>query len=236
MNADQFREVVARSDVRTEYTDDILKLRRVIPPLFQISRLVQSGAMTDELAIQYVTEEGYDVALAHGIVDAAHKGKTATTRHLAASQIDQLYESGIETKQWALDALTNLGYAQDEAEWHLELLDAQRLLAALRAHLNRIHTLYVSHKITSDAASMDLDSLGIAHNVRDDLLDQWTHEREQNVAVLTNAQIGRALKLNIIDAPTAIAKWMQNGYSQDDANILSAMANHPQSGTTPVPA
>lgn len=221
---DQFKEAVARSDVRTEYADDLWKLRRVIPPLFQISRLLAAGSIPHDLGVKYITEEGYDVELAHAIADAAGKAKTSKTRDLAAGQIDALYESGLETKEWAVSALVGLGYEADEAEWHLELLDARRLLAALQSRLNRIHTLYISHKIDHNAAADDLVSLGISDEARGLLLETWDEERTANVSVLTNSQIGQALKHAGMPRPDAVMRWMQNGYSEDDANWLADIA------------
>lgn len=230
----QFVDAVARSDVRTEFAPDLWNLRRVIPPLFQVNRLVSSGSITDELATQYIIEDGYDKELAAAIVHSGSAHKTAGTRHLAATQIDALYESGLESHDWALQHLMSLGYSQDEATWHLELLDSRRLLSALQAELNTIHRTYVGHKIDKLTASNELDTLGMRSSVRDDLLDTWTFEREANVTRLTNAQIGRAVKLGIIDAATGIARWMENGYSQEDADVLAALAAHPQ-GAQPSP-
>lgn len=229
----QFKEAVARSDVRTEYADDLWKLRRVIPPLFQIIRLLAGGSITPELATRYVTEQGYDAELAAAIVHAGAAHKTQKTRDLTAIQVDAIYESGIENKDWATQHLIALGYDNDEAQWHLELLDSRRLLAALQAAVNTIHRTYVGHKIDRLTASNELDQLGIRVEVRDDLLETWTHERESNVARLTNAQIGRALKMDLISRDDAIARWQQNGYDAADAEILAGLAKHPGAGTNP---
>jgi hypothetical protein len=234
MNASAFREVVARSDVRTEYTDDLLKLKRVLPPLFQMTRLVASGAIDDETATGILLDEGYDAVVAHGVVRAAHSSKTSATKNLAASQIDSLYESGLESRDWALTALVGLGYDQHEAEWHLELLDAKRLIAALQSDLNLIHREYVSHKIDEATASQELDQLQIAATVRDSLLQTWDSERTANIARLTNAQIGAALKGGFFGKDDAVSRWMHNGYTQDDAHILAEL--HTKTPWNEIPA
>lgn len=233
---DRFEEVVARSDVRTEYADDLWKLRRVIPPLFQILRLLTAGAMSEELAVRYIVEQGYDKELATSIVTAAKKGKTQHTRDLSATMIDTLYEAGLETHQWAIDALTALGYDAEEAEWHLMLINARRLVSALQANLNLIHRMYVGHKYTRDVATQHLDAMELNPEVRNQLLDTWDHERAANVTRLTNAQIGSALKKDILTRDEAIARWQANGYPLADANILADLAKskgHPTSPTAP---
>lgn len=233
INDADFKEIVARSDVRTEYTDDLLKLKLNLPPLFQVSRMLANGSITDDKATEILLDEGYEADVVKGLIHSGHATKTSGTKHLAASQIDLLYESGLESRQWANDALIGLGYDADEAEWHLELLDAKRLMAALQSDLNLIHRLYVTHKIDEPTASTNLDQLQIRTDVRDTLLQQWTNERTENVTRLTNAQIGRALKDGFIQATDAISRWMNNGYSEDDAMILAELATGAQLGVSP---
>lgn len=232
----QFEESVARSDVRTEYAPELWKLRTVLPNLFQLRALVTQGAITDQRAVEIASDLGYAPDIAHGIVQAAKNPKKQRTKDLAATQIDSLYESGLESRKWATDALVGLGYDPDEAEWHLELLDARRLLAALQSNLNLIHREYVNHKIDEHTATMDLDQIGVAPDVRNLLLETWTNERKANVARLTNAQIGSALKYAGMPRGDAISRWMQNGYSEDDANWLADIAlKVPHNAVTPTP-
>lgn len=221
----QFVDIVARSDVRTEFAPDLWKLRRVIPPLFQLSRLISSGSITPELGTKYILELGYDVELAHALADAGTKSKTRKQRDLAASMIADLYDAGLETRDWAMQGLQAYGYDESESALYLELLDARRLLAAEQANLNKIHLAYVGHKTNRTKATDDLDALGILPEVRNTLLETWTHEREANVQRLTNAQIGSALKKGVIGEDDAIARWIANGYPQDDAEILARLAH-----------
>lgn len=232
----QFEEVVARSDVRTQYADDLWKLRRVLPRLGTVTRLVTSGALTEDVAIRYIVELGYDREIASGLVVAAKHGKTQHTRDLSASMIDTLYESGLETRQWAIDALTALGYDAEEADWHLMLLDARRLLAALQSNLTLIHRMYVGHKYDRTTATNHLDAMQLNPDVRNQLLETWDHERAANVTRLTNAQIGSALKKGVITRDDAITRWKENGYPDADAGILAELAQkggHPASPTAP---
>lgn len=231
-----FDEVVARSDVRTEYTDDLWNLRRVLPRLGTITRLVTTGDLTETEATKDLMDLGYDKNIAAGLVAAAKKGKTQHTRDLAASQVDALYESGLEPEQWALDALQQLGYDAEEAGWHLMLLDARRLIAALNSNLNLVHRMFVSHKIDRATATNDLDAMQLDPDVRNQLLDTWENERAANVKRLTDAQIGSALKKGIIAKDEAIARWMGDGYAAADAEILAGLAGaggHPASPTAP---
>lgn len=231
---DQFKDVVARSDVRTEFADDLWKLKRVLPRMTTIHQLVANGSLTKQRATEMVIDLGYDADVAHGIVESAVKGKTQHTRDLAAGQIDSLYESGLEPRTWALEALIGLGYDHDEAEWHLELLEARRLLAALQSHLSVVHRSYVTHKIDEEQAQTELDELQMRDEARDLLLQTWTRERNANVARLSNAQIGQALKHAGMTREEAVQRWQENGYPVDDAKWLADIAmKTPHNAVTP---
>lgn len=233
---ERFTEVVARSDVRTEYADDLWKLRRVIPPLFQILRLLTAGALSEELGTRYIIEQGYDHELAASIVAAAKHTKTQKTRDLSATMVDTLYESGLETHEWAISALTALGYDAAEAEWHLMLINAKRLLAALQSNLSLIHRMFVGHKYDRTTATNHLDAMQLNPEVRNQLLETWEHERAANATRLTNAQIGSALKKGVLSRDDAVRRWIENGYPAPDAEILAKLAQatgHPASPTAP---
>lgn len=215
----QFTEVVARSDVRTEYAQDMWKLRRVIPPLFQVLRLIAAGSITDELAIQYITEDGYDKVLADAIVHAGHKGKTAKTHELTLAQDDIEYESGLQTEQWLTDRLVAHGYTASEAALHIEYLDAKLVYAAHQASIRRIHALYVTHKIDDATMQADLDALNINVRVKELLVHEWVGERDENVADLTSAEIGQAMRYGVISRDDAISRWQRHGYTLENATI-----------------
>jgi hypothetical protein len=219
-----FREVVARSDVRTEYADVLYNLRINYPSLFQMRTLIETGAINDAYALDILLKQGYEAKLAQGIIDGAHSTKQAATKDLARSMVVDLYEGGFEPKEWAVQSLMSMGYDENEAELILSLIDAQRVIKALQAQLNVIHRSYVNHKVGRDQAIGELDNFGIGDVARNLLIGSWDAERDANVTRLTNAQIGSALHKGIIQKDDAIARWMQNGYPQDDANILAQLA------------
>lgn len=100
-----FREVVARSDVRTEYADDLYHLRVHYPTLFQIQRAVTNGIATETLAADTLRHEGYPEEWVQAIVKSAPGGAAAKKKNLSAAIVDTLYEAGIESHQAAVDAL-----------------------------------------------------------------------------------------------------------------------------------
>lgn len=231
-----FREVIARSDIRTEYADVLYDLRITYPSLFQLRALISNGSVSDDDARNILKKQGYEAKLADGIITAAHSEKQAKTKDLAQSMIIQLFEGGFEPREWAISALVSLGYDEQEADLLLSLVDARRVIAALQSQLNVIHRAYINHKNSRENTIEKLDAFGIGDVARDLLIESWDAEREANVTRLTNAQIGSALHKGIISKDDAVNRWKINGYPEDDAQVLAALATTSAPPSNPVPA
>jgi hypothetical protein len=216
----QFKDIIARSDVRTEFAEDLWKLRRVIPPLFQLTRLHDGGKISDELFGKLLADLGYDQELVAALAHAGKSGQTAKTHHLTATQIDELYQSGLETEAWALEQLKTLGYDHDSATWHLSILWAQMLTQAKRAAVNRVHNLYVAWKIDDAAMQADLDAIGIAVGAKEAFIESWTHERVENTPTLTTAEVRQGFHYKRFTYDEAFARLRSLGHSDEDSLTL----------------
>ncbi len=231
---DFFTEVVARSDVRTEYADDLLLLQERLLPLFQVLRLLRDGTLTDELATEQLTKQGYAPELVQAVIAGGHAAKASGTKDLGREQITEIYEGGFESRQWALDNLIGLGYDANESNLLLDLTEAKRIIAFLRAAINRVKASFVGHKIDESEALDALGQLGVVTEQSQNYMELWSEERDANVHRLTPAQIGKAFKLGLITREDAIQRWIGQGYPEDDAILLSAITVHP-AGSEPSP-
>jgi hypothetical protein len=213
-------EVVARSNVRTDYTDAVLHLAIRYPSLFQIRTLIQNGAIDDAYAISLITDQGYPQKLAEGIVKAAHGEKLQTHKDLTVSEITTLYQGEAISREDAVAMLGDLDYDAKESAFILDLAEFRRIARFQEAVINRLHSQYVAHRIAEDVVSNTLDKLGVAQAQRENLIDLWKEERGANVKVLTPAQIVKATHKGLLTADDGKAELMYQGYSDRDAGIL----------------
>lgn len=220
MTLPEFREVVARSDVRTEYTDQLLELRVHYPSLFQITHAVQSGAIPDELALRTLKLEGFTDEWATAIVGAAHKTKTAATKNLSLSVIATLFDAGLEDEHDALEQIKSLGYDDEEAALYLELHEARRYVSEITRATNIVRGKYVNRVIDEGEARKLLDVLSLRDSTKTRLMTIWADEREANVKVLSASQIANAFKYLILTGPDAQQRLIHLGYSEKDAFII----------------
>jgi hypothetical protein len=216
----QVEEVVARSDVRAEYTDAILHLAVRYPSILQVRQLVAAGAVSDEYATRLLVEQGYPHDLAVGVVAAGHGAKTAKHRDLTVSEVETLYQGGGLSRDDATGMIQQLGYDATEAALILDLAEFRRIARFIEAVINRVHAQFVAHRIDVDVITTELDRVGVPTDQREQLIDLWSQERAANVRTLTEAQVHRAFKLGILDDATATAKLVNMGYAPDDAGIL----------------
>jgi hypothetical protein len=217
-------QVVARSDVKTEYTDAVMHLAVRFPSILQVRQLVQHGAIDDAYALELLLEQGYPEKLAAGVVAAGHTAKTAKHKELTVAEIETLYQGGGLSRDDASAMLQQLGYNATEAGQVLDLAEFRRLARFLEAVINRVHAQFVQHRIELDVVTTELDRVGVPTAQREQLITLWEEERAANVRVLTEAQVHSAFKKGIIpDLATATAKLVQMGYSADDASILLAL-------------
>ena len=215
-----FREVVARSDVRTEYADYLFKLRTHYPSLFQVQRALTNGTVTTAIAEDTLRREGYPEEWVKAIAGAAPGGPAAKRKQLSAAIVDALYEAGIEDHKQATAQLELLGYSEEDASSYLNLWAARRVVAELVRAVSLIRTRYVGWKIDKPTAERELDALTSDPNVRSRLLPDWDVERQANAPVLTEGEIRLAFKYGRLDYDQATEALILAGWSPDDALTL----------------
>jgi hypothetical protein len=220
----RFREIVARSDVRVEFTDELLALKRRLPTIIQIRQLVSAGAVSDDLAVRWLIEQGYDKDVAEGVVTAAKSKKTEKQRDLTLSTITTLYEAREIPRSQAQDWISQLGYDERETEALLDLHDARREMDMRERAISAIHTQYVTRRIAEHEARAALDGLGVAPSAQDDLFQIWDLEQESRRTLLTRSDVVKAFKLGIRDGSWASNYLSTLGYADEDIDLILRLA------------
>lgn len=213
-------QVVARSNVKTQYTDAIIELGKRYPTLFQMKQLVQGKAIDPATAAKWLKNNGYQADVSGPLIEAWSQATTAHEKDLAKSEILALYEGRIITQANTQTMLGKLGYDAQEITFLTELADSRRSRRFLDSALTRIHNLYVTRQIDAATASRDMSALDLSTGAIDDLMAIWLDERNSVVLTLTPAQVLRALKLDLVSGQYAYTFLTQRGYADTDARIL----------------
>lgn len=215
-----FEQSVHESAYRNKWLPVFRSISQYITPPRTITAMLREGALTVAQATDMFKANGLTPELTAAYVSAASSQKLASHKELALGVIQTLYEDMAIDQATATDMLTSLGYDATESAFLLEISDLKRAQASINRALTSTHTLYVGHKITRNQASGEIDSLGVASQMRDELLSIWDGERAQKVALLTPTQIRSAMKKNLIDQQGALDRLIALGYGADDAAIF----------------
>lgn len=212
-----FQQAFLEGPWRNKWEPAFRQLGAYLPPPRTVTAMHREGSLTDAEAVKLLEEQGLTPTLAKAYLASASKQRTAKSKDLAETTVLTLYRDRLVHRDVAKGFLTGLGYDSSEAEFVLEVEDLRVAERFMAAGVNRIHTLYVGHKITEPAASQALAGLKVDAAQAAELVALWGHERAANVRQLTPAQIEAALDHGIVDQPTAQALLEAEGYTPHDA-------------------
>lgn len=227
-------QALRESRLKNKYIDVLKKRARRLVPMRTITTLLHGGAVTDAHAVEMLQQLGFNQADAQAIVNASHFEKVAPDKTLTVTQIRDLYTSHMIGRDQAIADLAVLHFPENVAVQVLDLADREISRRDRTTTITKIRNAYLSRRIDRANASGDLDVIGVDAGQRDALLGLWDLELDNNVALLTVAEICRAGKLGLITADEVLARLSAHGYSDADTILVAQVhAGIPLPPTTP---
>lgn len=220
----RLEQAIRESDVKDKYIPDLVEIRRHLLPERTVVSMHSKGALSDAEALAHLLQLGIARADAEALVHEGAATRTAGQRSLAEGTIVQLYEAQTIDRSQAHKALLALGYAEAEVAWILSFAELRRVHSEREHAIAAVRARYVSHHVDVSAAQVALDRLAVPAAERDRLLGLWDTEREVNARQLTEAQVIKAMKKQLLDENETAARLERMGYSADDAALLIASA------------
>jgi hypothetical protein len=167
MDETQFLKGIRESDVRPEWGPMLWGVRFAYPPLFQLSRLVQAGAITPDIAADWAKKERY----APEVVTALHSywsgGTTAGgDTHVAKAQVQlwttthKSYLNDESDEAEATSALTAAGVAATAIPDILTIWQHERSIVRRTLTPAQVKKAYREATFMQDEAVARLVSLG----------------------------------------------------------------------------
>lgn len=220
---DEVKQALRESRLKNKYVDKAFNLHtRLITPS-ELADAVVYGVMSHANAIQEVIHLGYSKEHAEILVSSAVNRKLLDRRREIVTSIEQLYTDNALSADDARQQIERLGFDATEASLILQHAEYRRKDRLIRAGINAIRGKFIAHHIDAKEASGKLDQLGIPHQWRDSLIEVWQLEQDANVRQLTEAQIIKANKKQIISDDVALTMLMNLGLSKANAQLLLLM-------------
>jgi hypothetical protein len=217
-----YDQAMRESRLKDKYIPFAEKLLVKLIPYRTINTIISHGVRDQKWGIEYLMKLGYTEDDASALVSTSASSKTAHIKQLTEAQIVTLYEAHAIKREDAIKDLGDIGYAEDEAGFILEVATARRALSEQNKAITFLRAGYMAHRISLQDASNALDKLGVSADQRDQLKTDWEIERKSQVRVLTEAQIVAAVKANVVRFDDAQTKLIEMGYSDNDAKVLLA--------------
>ncbi len=214
---------IRESRLMNKYIEPTIAAAETLPPERSIVSLVSKGSLTLDRGRDLLLKRGYAPDIADALLDEAHTTKNTDTHKLARSQIVDLYEARIITRDDAVTMLTGLKYDTNDVEWMLDLADVQRIRKFKEAAIGFVHSRYRAWRIDENSAMNELDALGVPVDQRDDLMRLWGYERTVATKTLTLAELRAAVKAQLLTPQDFHDRVMGMGYAADDADVLTAL-------------
>jgi hypothetical protein len=242
VSEDQVIQASRESRLKNKYNDLAFALHVKLLEPRMLSEAVQYGAITNADAVSIAQQHGYSAKDAATLVNLGTSRKLQTYKAKVIASLETMYEDGAIDSAPALDAMTGLGLTTDEANFVLEAADMKRSIKTMEQVISAVRSKYLSrHIVDSDVTGL-LTTAGVPQPQIAYLLANWQIELQAVTRTLTEAQIVKAVKINLIPAtPSDAAAWlaaipaaqrpvvapedgetrlMNLGYSQEDADLL----------------
>lgn len=232
---DVVRQAIRESDVKDKYIDAIIAGGRHLMPERTVVSAIRQGVFTPQQGIEHLLELGFNADDAASLASEAKSTRTLAQKELSLSMIEQLYVEHLIPRATAAQMITALRYDAADTEFILSLADHARHFRMQQAAIGRVHTRYVSHKITRADASTALDKIGMDAAGRDDALTLWDYEREANTPSLSLSQLQGAIRRKVISFDRFRSGVLALGYAETDLLPLYSEAFPPTSAPTKLP-
>lgn len=212
-----FEQAFLEGPWRNKWQQPFRQIGVYLPPPRTVTAMLRAGSIDAKQAATWLSGQGLDQVAVKAYIQDATEQKTAGTKDLAQSTILALYHDRLITRPNASTYLQNLGYDSQEADYILQVADAQLAQHAMSLAVSRTHSRYVGWHIDRATAVKDLTGLGVDAAGQSDLLAAWDIERTASAPTLTPSQVAKAWHVGILSQDQAMQRLAQAGYNQVDA-------------------
>lgn len=216
----QVDQALRESRVKNKYVNLAFELHRRVLPLRNIQMALHEGSMDQGHAIAAIMENGYSHDDAAQIVKSGNFQRLRPYRDQVVSAIRSLYEDNLVSKDMLVSTVMSMDFTADEAVFIAQSSEMKREQHLTETAITAVRNKYLGHHIDVNAASGYLDGFGIPATQRDQLLALWQIEAGAFTRTLTEAQVVKAFKHDLITAEDAGKRLIAMGYNETDATLL----------------
>lgn len=217
---DDVKQAIKESDIKNKYVDQAIALQRRLVPERTVVMMLQHGVIKDTDAFVMLHQQGYSDDDVAAIINLGVAEHVTTHKALTKADILSLYGDSLIQRADAKAKLVALGYSDADAVEELDLADYKAKAVAIRTIKTGVEARVKAHDLQPDAAIIELTNAGLDHDQATALVDQWTLKRQTPTRGLTEAQILKLAKDELLQPGDALNRLVALGLVQADARLL----------------
>jgi len=217
---DQVIQAERESRLKNKYNELAFNLHERLLEPRMLSSAVEFGSVTHDRAIAEAEAYGYDAERAGILIGEGAARKLQTYKAKVVTSLETLYEDGAIDNATAQTAIVALGFDATEATFILEAADMRRATKQMSQVISAIRGKFLGRHVDDKEASSLLSTAGVPTSQIAFLMSEWEIERQSYTRQLTEAQIVKAVKLQLITPDDGANRLVNMGYSSDDATLL----------------
>lgn len=212
---------------------------RYLPPESTIMTLLAHGSITPHKAHELWSQHGMSEEIQNAFADEAHTEALSEYRGATVSMVLESYRAGLLSDKDAHVILAALHVAPAAITLMLTYTRLQRAFGAVNNAISRIRSLFAARKITVATVKSSLHTLGVPAHEIEGIVAAWEVENSISVKVLTESQIIRAWKAQVLSDQDTMTELENIGYTPFDAYVLMSievgapLPNPPKGGPAP---
>jgi len=234
----QLQEILGLTRLNPRFYDLVPLLNAKRLPVYEIRTAVVAGLISQEKALEWMTQEGYDTEQSTLFLQAAAMGNIATAKAETEGMVLADWQAGLVTAAQATEALRNLGYQAWAVPFILDSAEAKRVTAQRNMVVSRVRAAVLYGDVAPTVAENYLGQLGWSTQAAQEAVNGWVIEAETPHELLSTAQVGKLLEDGVVDEAFALAYWVRRGYTPADARLLLSIyppASKGPAGVSPEP-
>lgn len=217
---EQVIQAERESRLKNKYNDLAFNLHERLLEPRMLSSAVEFGSVTHDRAIAEAQAYGYDAERAAILIGEGTARKLQTYKSKVVTSLETLYEDGAIDNTTASAAIIALGFNTTEASFMLEAADMRRATKQMSQVISSIRTKFLGHHIDEQEATSLLSTAGAPTSQIAFLMSEWGIERQAFTRQLTEAQVVKAVKLQLLTPDQGATRLVNMGYTAEDAALL----------------
>jgi len=224
-DAISFEQGIYEGRTKDKWEQYYAALNNYFPTVSEVVDLYRWGQLDVPTATKLMSQRGLDADYAAKWIAYADANAIDDYRGLTEQAILAMLSLSYITDDQARVMLLGIHKGSAAIDELIAYGHIQRTIQSANQAISRVGSLYQGRKITADAATTALTTLGVEAAAIPDIIADWDAIVNVNVKLLTAAEIADAWEYEIMDVGTATQELINIGYTPYDAWVYLSIKN-----------